>query len=575
MPEAVLTGPRPFAPLARGTYPRVRRHTCLGSPMHTPQPTSTAPSHARPAARGRRSKLALAGVLVLLVLLVAAAPAAAFSTDYAFTITGHGWGHGVGMSQWGAYGYAKHGWEYKAILKHYYTGIAFTTVADSTIRVHLRSGLSAVKLTCRRRLHGAGLRRRHHHPGRHHGHRHLHQPRLPRGRRFAAQDLHRRADVHAHHRRAQAHHHDRPRRRRRVPRHHPGRAQRQRAHDDQPRAAGELPARRRAARGALRVADGGAQGAGLRGTRVRARQPAARPVLGRVLRRARPGLRRRRHRKDRTDAAVKATAGVCPTYNGKPIVAVYFSCSGGHTENVKYVWGGVYPYLKGVDDPYDYYGTLHDWGPLRRTPAQVGGPLGAAGIAARRLHGQARHLAAHRQGRDHRQQRHQVHRRRLPAHEARAQQHLGGLHEHGHHARPPATAPASARAAASRSAGASTRRWPTAPRCACTTTTTASGTAAASPPRASRRACPAATRPGTPCTASRSAPSDHQVLLLERQGQVAGHHHPRQVAARSSSRSTRSRLPHAGHSITPESRLYAGGVTVNHSPQLAQAKSIT
>src|SRR5665647_3092258 len=24
------------------------------------------------------------------------------------------------------------------------------------------------------------------------------------------------------------------------------------------------------------------------------------------------------------------------------------------------------PYLKGVDDPYDYYGSLHDWGPLRR-----------------------------------------------------------------------------------------------------------------------------------------------------------------------------------------------------------------
>ena len=26
------------------------------------------------------------------------------------------------MSQWGAYGYAKHGWTYDAILAHYYTG---------------------------------------------------------------------------------------------------------------------------------------------------------------------------------------------------------------------------------------------------------------------------------------------------------------------------------------------------------------------------------------------------------------------------------------------------------------------
>jgi SpoIID/LytB domain protein len=70
---------------------------------------------------------------------------------------------------------------------------------------------------------------------------------------------------------------------------------------------------------------------------------------------------------------------VCPSYDGKPIVATYFSCSGGQTEDVKYVWGGTYPYLKGVDDPYDYYGSLHDWGPLRRSPSKVGSPLGAAG----------------------------------------------------------------------------------------------------------------------------------------------------------------------------------------------------
>ncbi len=81
----------------------------------------------------------------------------------------------------------------------------------------------------------------------------------------------------------------------------------------------------------------------------------------------------------RTDAAVRGTAGVCPTYSGKPIVATYFSCSGGQTEDVKYVWGGDYPYLKGVSDPYDSYGSLHDWGPLRRSSSQIGGPLGASG----------------------------------------------------------------------------------------------------------------------------------------------------------------------------------------------------
>jgi len=40
-----------------------------------------------------------------------------------FILTGHGYGHGVGMSQYGAYGLAKKGKTYVEILKHYYTGV--------------------------------------------------------------------------------------------------------------------------------------------------------------------------------------------------------------------------------------------------------------------------------------------------------------------------------------------------------------------------------------------------------------------------------------------------------------------
>ena len=40
-----------------------------------------------------------------------------------FTITGSGWGHNVGMSQWGAYAMAKQGYTYLDILSFYYTGI--------------------------------------------------------------------------------------------------------------------------------------------------------------------------------------------------------------------------------------------------------------------------------------------------------------------------------------------------------------------------------------------------------------------------------------------------------------------
>ncbi len=43
-----------------------------------------------------------------------------------YSFTGRGWGHGVGMCQYGAYGLAKMGLKYEAILKHYYTGIDLT-----------------------------------------------------------------------------------------------------------------------------------------------------------------------------------------------------------------------------------------------------------------------------------------------------------------------------------------------------------------------------------------------------------------------------------------------------------------
>lgn len=43
-----------------------------------------------------------------------------------FIFTGRGWGHGVGMCQFGAYGLAKQGLTVDQILKTYYTGIELT-----------------------------------------------------------------------------------------------------------------------------------------------------------------------------------------------------------------------------------------------------------------------------------------------------------------------------------------------------------------------------------------------------------------------------------------------------------------
>ena len=53
---------------------------------------------------------------------------AAYADD-AFTFTVSGYGHGVGMSQYGANIYAKQGWSYEEILAHYYPNTQLTSVA--------------------------------------------------------------------------------------------------------------------------------------------------------------------------------------------------------------------------------------------------------------------------------------------------------------------------------------------------------------------------------------------------------------------------------------------------------------
>src|SRR5437588_5064436 len=54
---------------------------------------------------------------VITALLALAGPATAASMFY---VRGGGDGHGIGMSQYGAYGYALHGKDYRFILGHYY-----------------------------------------------------------------------------------------------------------------------------------------------------------------------------------------------------------------------------------------------------------------------------------------------------------------------------------------------------------------------------------------------------------------------------------------------------------------------
>ncbi len=71
-----------------------------------------------------------------LVGLAAAPPVRAASGDFIFT--GRGWGHGVGMSQWGAWEAAREGVTFDKILAFYYPGTTLTSIADPDTSLKVR-----------------------------------------------------------------------------------------------------------------------------------------------------------------------------------------------------------------------------------------------------------------------------------------------------------------------------------------------------------------------------------------------------------------------------------------------------
>src|ERR1700761_7567053 len=78
---------------------------------------------------------------------LALAPSA-LAAKATITIRGAGFGHGVGMSQYGAMGYAEHGFTAPQILAHYYTGTALgTTDPNRDVRVLLADKLGTARLS--------------------------------------------------------------------------------------------------------------------------------------------------------------------------------------------------------------------------------------------------------------------------------------------------------------------------------------------------------------------------------------------------------------------------------------------
>jgi stage II sporulation protein D len=84
-----------------------------------------------------------------------------------------------------------------------------------------------------------------------------------------------------------------------------------------------------------------------------------------------------------TTAAVNATAGQVVMYAGKVATTYFFSTSGGRTANVADVWSGTpIPYLVAVPDPYDTASPHHRWGPVAFTATQVRKALALPGRVA-------------------------------------------------------------------------------------------------------------------------------------------------------------------------------------------------
>jgi stage II sporulation protein D len=78
-----------------------------------------------------------------------------------------------------------------------------------------------------------------------------------------------------------------------------------------------------------------------------------------------------------SNAAADSTHGQVVKYGGKIAETLFSACSGGHTESIQNVFGGPpVPYLTGVPDPYDYYCPLHTW-TLHFSGPEISAKLGA------------------------------------------------------------------------------------------------------------------------------------------------------------------------------------------------------
>jgi stage II sporulation protein D len=302
-----------------------------------------------------RFSTVLAAMIALVATTASAQPAPTTQGEALFVVSGRGWGHGVGMSQWGAHGLALEGRTHQEILAYYYTGTQLGRAATKTLRVLVAEGRQAVSIasTGPFTVRGAG--------GKAH--------KLPKG----AIAL-------------------RPNLRFRGPNGlvkgsppllvRPGKGRLVSLDGTAYRGALEVHLEK----GLLRVInvvplDDYIQGvvanempfswpaAALEAQAIAARTYALAGVVKGKPYHLYSDVRSQVYRgvageTPRTTAAVKATAGKVVLHGGKIATTYYFSTSGGKTANAEDVFGFAVPYLVSKPDPWDKASPHHKWGPI-------------------------------------------------------------------------------------------------------------------------------------------------------------------------------------------------------------------
>ena len=94
-------------------------------------------------------------LLLITALLSLAVPVTADAATR-WIVKGGGWGHGLGMSQYGAYGQALAGRDYRTIVKHYYRNTEFAQ-AGGSVRVLLLASVPSVTFTGANRVGGKSI----------------------------------------------------------------------------------------------------------------------------------------------------------------------------------------------------------------------------------------------------------------------------------------------------------------------------------------------------------------------------------------------------------------------------------